>query len=361
MPYPQWILSRAPADCPDSERYVFEQLNKVLSEDWLILWGYFYMDNGQQREGDFLLLGPEGGVIVLEAKSVGRMLGYADRMAGDEAKGHYEDPATQIRAQWDAIRRELMGLATDLRMKSGDFIHEPWIASVLCIHNATREQVEYCAPHIAGLDSIMGKDDLQNFPAFYARIAKIHSRFHTKASREVFLASRFGRIGAPRTIRHLCDFIEGDMERLCQASFSTLDALQENQRFLIHGSSGSGKTWLLLRQALHWAEQPDAKVLLLCYNQSLANYFSQLLSAMSRQKSFGDAASRIHVHTWESLMKELFLGCGLGWEEIYPSEEARRKGGESAMRTHPFLLSTSLSVLDEKRAGSRYRGRWLSS
>jgi len=337
MAHPQWILSKAPEQCVASERYVFERLNEVLSEGWIILWGYVFMDNGQQREGDFLLLGPEGGVIVLEAKSKGSVLGYADRLAGVAARGHCDNPEIQVRAQWAAIRRELEGVADELHRKSSDFAPMPWVASLLCIHDATRQEIDRCAPHLAGLNSIMGRDDLEIFLSFYKQWADTYSPYHTKASRKVFLESRFGQIGAARTIRYLCDFISHDLDRLCDASFGMMDALQENPRFLINGASGSGKTWLLLNQALRWAKEPDASVLLLCYNQSLASYFSQLLSGLMRRGKDGDAPSRIRVHTWESLMQELCLQFELGWDDIDPSQEAKRK--EYYRNTLPKVLA----------------------
>lgn len=37
---------------------------------WTVIWGYYYTDSrGTRREGDFLILGPTGGLLVLEVKS----------------------------------------------------------------------------------------------------------------------------------------------------------------------------------------------------------------------------------------------------------------------------------------------------
>jgi len=36
---------------------------------WTVIWGYYYQDSrGMQREGDFLILGPAGVLLVVEVK-----------------------------------------------------------------------------------------------------------------------------------------------------------------------------------------------------------------------------------------------------------------------------------------------------
>jgi hypothetical protein len=59
-----WIYNRPPAQCDETEFRVAQLLNR-LSDDWLIRWGYYY---DTDREGDFLVFGPNGGLLVLEVK-----------------------------------------------------------------------------------------------------------------------------------------------------------------------------------------------------------------------------------------------------------------------------------------------------
>jgi len=68
----EWILHRPPHASNSSEIRVAERL-KSLGESpytWIVIWGYYYQDGqGMRREGDFLILGPAGGLLVLEVKS----------------------------------------------------------------------------------------------------------------------------------------------------------------------------------------------------------------------------------------------------------------------------------------------------
>ena len=67
-----WILQRPPHSCHQTEVRVAERLRSLADSPhpWTVIWGYYYEDaRGTQREGDFLVLGPAGGLLVLEVKS----------------------------------------------------------------------------------------------------------------------------------------------------------------------------------------------------------------------------------------------------------------------------------------------------
>jgi hypothetical protein len=56
----RWIYQR-PLDCCNLTELVVAKCLARLAEEWVIRWGFYYPD----REGDFLTLGPTGGVICL--------------------------------------------------------------------------------------------------------------------------------------------------------------------------------------------------------------------------------------------------------------------------------------------------------
>ncbi|MCC5808433.1 MAG: NERD domain-containing protein [Opitutales bacterium] len=65
---PQWYYQRPPEQADPDERLVADALNG-LGDGWTVRWGWHYEDNaGVRREGDFLILGPGGHVLVLEVK-----------------------------------------------------------------------------------------------------------------------------------------------------------------------------------------------------------------------------------------------------------------------------------------------------
>jgi hypothetical protein len=60
----RWIYQRPIEYCDPTELIVANRL-ALLSDAWVIRWGFYY---DSDREGDFLILGPTGGVSVLEVK-----------------------------------------------------------------------------------------------------------------------------------------------------------------------------------------------------------------------------------------------------------------------------------------------------
>ena len=60
----RWIYQRPVEFCNETELIVAKRL-ALLSDGWVIRWGFYY---DSDREGDFLILGPTGGVLVLEVK-----------------------------------------------------------------------------------------------------------------------------------------------------------------------------------------------------------------------------------------------------------------------------------------------------
>ena len=60
----KWVYNRPFDLCDATELRVAKQLAQ-LGDYWIIRWGFHYH---KDREGDFLLLGPTGGALVLEVK-----------------------------------------------------------------------------------------------------------------------------------------------------------------------------------------------------------------------------------------------------------------------------------------------------
>ena len=70
----RWIYQRPLDCCNPTELAVAKRLAR-LAEEWVIRWGFYYQTD---REGDFLILGPTGGVLVLEMKNNPRLSGLSE-------------------------------------------------------------------------------------------------------------------------------------------------------------------------------------------------------------------------------------------------------------------------------------------
>lgn len=95
----RWIIQRPQEHSHPSEIRVAEKLRE-LDEQWTVLWGFYYRDqDGTEREGDFLIIGPADGILLLEVKSsLPRWFSATGRREGEK-----DSPINQLMTQWQAI------------------------------------------------------------------------------------------------------------------------------------------------------------------------------------------------------------------------------------------------------------------
>src|SRR5580693_4628165 len=97
----RWIYQR-PIECCDSTELIVAKRLALLSDEWVIRWGFYY---NTDREGDFLILGPTGGVLVLEVK--GGELRKLSNNAGRWEGADRDHPLKQLLAEWQAVLGQL--------------------------------------------------------------------------------------------------------------------------------------------------------------------------------------------------------------------------------------------------------------
>jgi hypothetical protein len=105
---PRSIYNRPPEKCQDSEIRFAQLLNECLPDSWIVRCGYWYGDDSAVlREGDFLILGPHGGLAVLEVKT---SLGYQSANGQwDTSDG--DNQVFQLQAQHQGVIRHLKSRA----------------------------------------------------------------------------------------------------------------------------------------------------------------------------------------------------------------------------------------------------------
>jgi hypothetical protein len=118
----EWILHRPPHASNSSEIRVAERL-KSLGESphtWIVIWGYYYQDGqGMRREGDFLILGPAGGLLVLEVKST-LPRHFPETGQWEGAGGG--DPLAQLHGEWQGVIRGIKAKG-----------NPPFVEKALCV------------------------------------------------------------------------------------------------------------------------------------------------------------------------------------------------------------------------------------
>jgi len=279
-----WIIHRPHEHCHASEVRVAEVL-KELDDRWTILWGYFYRDEyGNDREGDFLVLGPAGGLLVLEVKSsIPRWFAETGHWEGEAGS-----PVDQLISEWAAVRRMLK--------KAGSTV---WVTKALCFADelASRE-LENCQGIPRQL--LVLRNDLDHWLRTWLDL------FRDKVSQPVLPPERdrvlavFGASVQPAVRRGFLDHTEQLFQRQLTSQFTLLDQLRDNRQILVRGGTGTGKTWHALEQAFRYAREGEGRrVLFLVYNLALTAQLKRLVSMRHLDRG------EVVVYGWEELFREL--------------------------------------------------------
>jgi len=279
---PRWFIQGSIQDANETELLVYRALN-CLDDSWSVRWTYHYEHNGQPREGDFIIFGPDGNVLVLEVKKRGRLYAHQGFSDGKLVKGDEE----QVQAQTAGVVRAFKEHAKRNYAK----YQRPRVSSALFSSIGSG----YKAPSKAfPIGEIRGLETLMSLPIYWDKMVdswneapdmdRVRALFHavygdsSMAAESKFLNS---------TDLLILDRITADMD--------VLDGLRKNRQILVCGGAGSGKTWMAERLAADWAKE-GKKVLMLCYNKALGNDLAE-----DFLKTPGLEGGSITVHTWESL------------------------------------------------------------
>ena len=293
----RWIYQRPVDRCNATELAVAKRLAH-LDHEWTIRWGFYYETD---REGDFIILGQTGGVLVLEVKGGElRKLSTMGRWEGPSG----DHPLAQLLAEWHAV--------IDALRESASGSDVPFVAKALCLPEL---DIDPKAASYKEIDRnlIVDRGDLASFETTWRRLFADRCYTVSKRERKVFLDSLAKGI-SPKAIQHFISETDRIILRHTIAEYQVLDMLRGNRQLVVEGGPGSGKTWLALEQAFRF-ESDGLQVLLLCYNVALAQQLSLLASKRKLQKG------AVIVRSWESLSRELLDAAGVGWDNpLSPAE-----------------------------------------
>jgi hypothetical protein len=296
----RFILNRPSEKCPTSELEVAQFLAQ-LGDDWLIRWGFHYEDGqGMTREGDFLVLGPHGGLLVLEVKA-GDLDPYAGTGIWGTASG--DNPMFQLDAQWKAVVNKV----NDHREGRPSLRVERALGLPSAAIDPKLEDY-----HTIPRRHIIDRAQLNAFTQAWDNVFAANRRYLDGRSREIFMDT-YGKDADSKSVRHFMDQTDDVLVRMTRDKFLLLDQLDGNRQFMVEGGVGSGKTWLAFELARRWAAEGEGQtVLFLCYNLALARFLKKLVDNARRR----DAVSRgrIEVKGWEELARGVLEEAGLGYD-----------------------------------------------
>jgi len=257
------------------ERKVFVALRDHLPEDYLV----YYDIPVDGRHPDFIIVGPDLGLVVLEVKDwrLKSILEVtADRVRLRQAEGELEvwNPVRQVRNYLlrtvDALkRRPRLGVDNQLCCGWGGAVVLPYL---------TADEVRQPSSFGPSLEETLGSGlvltgaDLAPEALLPRLCGLVPARGAARGSLDAEQLDEIRsvlhpeiRIGWGATGDEIVRVMDREQERLART-------LGDGHR-LLRGVAGSGKTIVLICRTRHLlAQHPDCRILVVCYNRVLADF-----------------------------------------------------------------------------------------
>lgn len=266
-----------------AERRLFQELAAQLDNTYTVIYSAKWLANyerGRARPGeaDFLIAHPERGLLVLEVKGggIGREAATDRWYSVDrhDRRHAISDPIEQAKRNYYALQDKLaVAPATAQHQYQGGYAVA--FPDVLL----SRAELGLDAPRNIVLDG----DDLLNLPTAIVRLYAPWRSFVThppgragiQALVDVLRPTWFVRTPLALSLRAE----EAAFQELTEERFRLLDFLAGQQRALITGCAGSGKTFLAIEKARRLAEE-GFDTLLTCFNKGLAGWMREALTPL---------------------------------------------------------------------------------
>jgi hypothetical protein len=306
-PMPRWIYNRPPEKCQSTEVHFAQTLNELLSDSWIVRWGYWYEDEkGTLREGDFLVLGPLGGLAVLEVKS---SLSY-HAASGRWNTGDGDNPLVQLMTEHAGVIKRMQSTSCGGKI--------PYVAKslVLPLTEIATNIVEF-----RGIprELILAANDVKDFTIAW-RSLFTQLRPVQPEQTAAFLAA-FGEGLEPKAVKAFITETDKMILRQATANYRLLDMLAGNLQLVIEGGVGTGKSWYAIEQARRLAENVDGEsgrdVLMVAYNLALCERLRANSGKLRLERG------SITVGSSESIAASIIEALGIPHEVPTESEDAK--------------------------------------
>jgi len=317
-----------------AEEALFGELLLQLPEEVSLFHSIKYFDGDREHEIDFLIAHPDFGIALLEVKG-GQLRSVSDhweQFSHSEGGWHREDPREQLgrNGRW---------IVAMLRQKFGDqippvkgFFVAPDAAvtrraMVGGIHRENiidHHQVSQSWKIIANeLEDKLEDNRFRSASVWTGQIAFLREQFHA-------YQNAYEDVVQSTTNRGLA------IDALSRNQVSLLEFMSDNNRMLIRGGPGSGKTVLAIEQASRLSRQ-GLKVGLICYNIGLSQYLAHSAGALPK--------------TQRPEFKGSFEALAALWGIALPAAPAARAARDKFYRTEvPSIIQKRVETLtdDEK-------------
>ncbi len=324
----------APDTKSSAEKRMFEVIREQLGPEWTALHSVGIANHPRQpwAEADFVLVGPPG-VFCLEVKG-GRVGRCGGKWAFTNAKG---ETTYKKRGPWEqgggasgALRNHLVARIPGLR--------DAAVAYGVVMPDITFRIV---GPDI-DLDVLYDERDKgHSFKTYMRRLATYwHRTLQERLGRSIRQLSEQDRAAIVDELRKdfdlrpsLCTrmgLVNDELLSLTRKQYRVLDGLVDNDRVIVTGAAGTGKTLLAVEEASRRGRQ-GGKVFLCCFNKQLAGVLKTATADVPNVDVF-------HLHGFMAMKM-----AEAGLRDRVPSVPL----AEQMSRYYPALCIEALFELDE--------------
>lgn len=270
-----------PQDSDSSgERKVFEYFQKYAPDDWYILHS-FRIPKHKKRvfgEADFIVIAPKFGVFILEVKSGG--VGF-DGTNWSFTNREHETNYKQ-RGPFEQAQDAMFEIERILSEKLGDYFTSAYIHYSYGV--IFTDEYSFPVDKMAEDETwrLLQKNDRNDYCAFVKYLAKrfneelaeIGKRLPNKLSaddaREIASTLR-PIVECTIPLKSFLSQSEEDIINYTEEQLDCLDDIFLNDRVVVSGGAGTGKTLIAIEEAKRNAEEGQC-VCFLCFNKNLASY-----------------------------------------------------------------------------------------
>lgn len=285
-----------------AERRLFGKIRDELSDDWSVLHSLGMAVHARKpwAEIDFVIVGPPG-VYCLEVKG-GRIARTHSVWTTTNRDGHTralkESPFAQVGSASAALYKYMIGRMPGRELIAGYGVATPDVRFTIT------------GPDIIKAIVYDEADLAEPFKHYVERLTDYWNSRLTRPGREAnvldaphrssIVSALCGDFDLRPSLRARVGKAQDELARLTAGQLQVFDGLRENQRVVVRGGAGTGKTFLAFEEARRLAHD-GLSVLYTCFNRRLAEFLAPGAANIPKLKV-------VHLH---GLMAEVIAKAGL--------------------------------------------------
>jgi hypothetical protein len=281
-----------------AEKTLFECFKTRLPDRYSVYHSFHWTsDRNTPREADFVLLDPEAGFMVLEAKGGRIIIEQGDWFTANQRGRHpIENPFSQA-------QRSMYFLLDHFRQKYKSGF--PGKAGYAVCMPDSRSISADAHPELTGTNALF-YEDLEEIEDWVATLFE-HPYYGAKRSfMDDHAAGQFmemiqPNIQIPLTIASALHRQQGELRSINLFQDYLLDIFEDKSKAAFQGAAGTGKSWIAFKKAKRLISQGH-DVLMLCYNRLLRNRLSELADEQLEKNN----RQLLDIYTFHGFANQIF-------------------------------------------------------